>query len=159
MQTIDQPSYLFEVSWEVCNKVGGIHTVVSTKALNMVKEYGANHILIGPDVWRNTEVKNPEFNEEPRLFRAWKAKAESIGLRVKVGRWNIKGNPIVILVDFSTFMSQRNEIFTKFWEEFKLDSLSGQWDYIESALFGYASAKVIESFVRFHATSETRAVA
>ena len=24
------PDYLFEVSWEVCNKVGGIHTVVST---------------------------------------------------------------------------------------------------------------------------------
>ena len=22
------PDYLFEVSWEVCNKVGGIHTVV-----------------------------------------------------------------------------------------------------------------------------------
>ncbi len=159
MENENQPSYLFEVSWEVCNKVGGIHTVVSTKALNMVKEYGANHILIGPDVWRNTEVPNPEFTEVPRLFRAWKAKAESIGLRVKVGRWNIKGNPIVILVDFSTFMSQRNEIFANFWEEFKLDSLSGQWDYIESALFGYASAKVIESFVRFHATSETRAVA
>ena len=159
MESIDQPSYLFEVSWEVCNKVGGIHTVVSTKALNMAKEYGENHILIGPDVWRNTDYPNPEFKEEPRLFRSWKAKAESLGFRVKVGRWNIKGNPIVILVDYTTFMSQRNEIFTKFWEEFQLDSLSGQWDYIESALFGYASAKVIESFVRFHGAHNTKAIA
>ena len=27
---------LFEVSWEVCNKVGGIHTVLSTKAKSLV---------------------------------------------------------------------------------------------------------------------------
>ncbi len=27
------PDYLFEVSWEVCNKVGGIYTVIATKSL------------------------------------------------------------------------------------------------------------------------------
>jgi Glycogen synthase. len=51
----NRPDYLFEVSWEVCNKVGGIHTVIATKALNMNKEYGKNHILIGPDVWMDTD--------------------------------------------------------------------------------------------------------
>ena len=45
---LKNPAYLFEVSWEVCNKVGGIHTVISTKALNMEKEYSSSHILIGP---------------------------------------------------------------------------------------------------------------
>ncbi|MDR3184356.1 MAG: glycosyl transferase, partial [Prevotellaceae bacterium] len=53
-----QPDFLFETSWEVCNKVGGIHTVLATKALNMEKELKNNHILIGPDVWRDTE-RNP----------------------------------------------------------------------------------------------------
>ena len=48
---LKNPAYLFEVSWEVCNKVGGIHTVISTKALNMEKEYSSSHILIGPDVY------------------------------------------------------------------------------------------------------------
>ena len=26
------PDYIFESSWEVCNKVGGIYTVLSTRA-------------------------------------------------------------------------------------------------------------------------------
>ena len=155
---LKKPAYLFEVSWEVCNKVGGIHTVISTKALNMVKEYKDSHILIGPDVWRYTE-QNPEFIDEPRLFRSWRQHAAQEGLRIKVGRWNVAGQPIVILVDFSTFITQKDKIFASFWEKYKLDSLSGQWDYIEPALFGYASGKVIESFVRFHSALRQQVVA
>ena len=94
---LKNPAYLFEVSWEVCNKVGGIHTVISTKALNMEKEYSSSHILIGPDVWRYTE-QNPEFIDDPRLFRSWRQRAAQEGLRIKVGRWNVAGKPIVILI-------------------------------------------------------------
>ena len=155
---LKKPAYLFEVSWEVCNKVGGIHTVVSTKALNMVKEYGDSHILVGPDVWRYT-VQNPEFIDDSKLFRSWRQKANQEGLRIKVGRWNVMGKPIVVLVDFSTFITQKDEIFASFWEKYKLDSLSGQWDYIEPALFGYASGKVIESFVRFYTSLGQQVVA
>ena len=50
-EQINRPDYLFEVSWEVCNKVGGIHTVVASKALSLKEKYGKRHILIGPDVW------------------------------------------------------------------------------------------------------------
>ena len=74
------PDYLFEVSWEVCNKVGGIHTVIATKALNLSKDY-KNHILIGPDVWRET-AQNPEFTEDNQLLRAWKVKASQEGEQV-----------------------------------------------------------------------------
>ena len=137
---LKNPAYLFEVSWEVCNKVGGIHTVISTKALNVEKEYSSSHILIGPDVWRYTE-QNPEFIDDPRLFRSWRQRAAQEGLRIKVGRWNVAGKPIVILVDFSTFITQKDEIFASFWEKYKLDSISGQWDYIEPALFGYAELR------------------
>ncbi len=153
-----KPAYIFEVSWEVCNKVGGIHTVVSTKALNMLKEYSNSHILIGPDVWRQTE-NNPEFIDDQRLFRSWRHKAAQEGLRVKIGRWNVAGNPIVILVDFSTFISSKDDIFTTFWKKYGLDSISGQWDYIEPALFGYAAGKVIESFVSFNSSLRQRIIA
>lgn len=155
---LKNPTYLFEVSWEVCNKVGGIHTVISTKALNMVKEYSNSHILIGPDVWRYTE-QNPEFIDDQRLFRSWRQRAVQEGLRIKVGRWNVAGQPIVILVDFSTFITQKDKIFASFWEKYKLDSISGQWDYIEPALFGYAAGKVIESFVRFNSSLRQRIIA
>jgi glycogen phosphorylase/synthase len=140
---------IFETSWEVCNKVGGIHTVLSTKALNIINELKDNYVLIGPDVWRE-DVKNPEFMPDETLFAEWKAKATLEGLRVKTGRWNIAGRPIVILIDFTPYFGQQNEIFAGFWETYKLDSISGQWDYVEPALFGYAAGKLIESFTSFY---------
>jgi glycogen phosphorylase/synthase len=152
------PDYLFEVSWEVCNKVGGIHTVISTKAITLSHKLSNNYILIGPDVWRE-EGKNPEFEEDKKLFKAWRDKAFDEGLRVRIGRWKIAGEPIAIIVDFSPFFNQKDKIFSDFWEHYKLDSLSGQWDYIEPSLFGYAAAKVIESFVRFHLTIRDKTVA
>ena len=148
---LSKPDYIFETSWEVCNKVGGIHTVISTKALTLVEEYKSNFILIGPDVWRDTS-DNPEFIEDPQLFKSWKNKAGEEGLHIRVGRWNISGTPIAVIVDFQSFTPQKDAIFAKFWETFKLDSLSGQWDYMEPALFGYAAGKVIESFVRYNLT-------
>jgi len=140
---------VFETSWEVCNKVGGIHTVISTKALNVVNELGDNYILIGPDTWRE-EVTNPEFIPDDSLFAEWKILASNDGLRVRTGRWNIAGKPIVFLIDFTPYFGQQNEIFAKFWEVYKLDSITGQWDYVEPALFGYAAGKVIESFTSFY---------
>jgi len=158
IEKVNRPDYLFEVSWEVCNKVGGIHTVVATKALNLSSGYGKNHIMVGPDVWMD-ESQNPEFAEDPILFRTWKKQAASEGLRVSVGRWNVPGNPVAILVDFTSFVPKKDEIFSWMWKTFGVDSLSGQWDYVESALFGYASGRVIESFVNFNFQPHHKVVA
>ncbi|MBL7113463.1 MAG: alpha-glucan family phosphorylase, partial [Bacteroidales bacterium] len=152
------PDYLFEVSWEVCNKVGGIHTVISTKAKSIREDIGDGHILIGPDVWRDSE-ENPEFREDPNLFADWKQKALQEGLRVKIGRWNISSTPIAIILDFTTFMSRKDEILSELWESYKLDSMAGQWDYIEPALFGYAAGNLIQSFIRHNLNPRSKIVA
>ncbi len=153
-----KPDYIFETSWEIGNKVGGIHTVISTKALTLKETYGDKLILVGPDLWRD-RGKNPEFIEEPGLFDNWKAIAEKEGLKVKTGRWNIPGTPIVILVDFTPFIALKNDIFSEFWELYKLDSLSGQWDYIEPAVFGYVAGRLIESFCNFYLSFKDVALA
>jgi glycogen phosphorylase/synthase len=157
-ESLLKPDYLFETSWEVCNKVGGIHTVISTKALTLVNELKDNYILIGPDVWRDATT-NPEFVEDANLFKSWRDRAAEEGLHIKIGNWNIAGRPIVIIVDFKTFISQKDDIFKTFWERFKLDSLSGQWDYVEPALFGWAAAKVIESFTKYNLSFRHKIVA
>lgn len=141
-------SFLFEVSWEVCNKVGGIHTVISTKALSMRKDFNDSHILIGPDIWK--DKINPEFEEDQELYKSWKNRAKQEGLSVRVGRWNISGKPIVILIDFSPFFTKKDEILKDFWEKFQLDSLTGHWDYIEPFIFGYTAGRVIESFSKYN---------
>ena len=152
------PDYLFEVSWEVCNKVGGIHTVLATKALYLKEQLKKHHIHIGPDVWRHTAT-NPEFTEDPILFGAWKRAAAEQGIIVRIGRWNVPGKPIAILVDFTHFITRKDEILGKLWEKFGVDSLNGNWDYIESALFGYAAGKVIESFVKYNVQPNRKVVA
>jgi len=152
-----RPDYIFEVSWEVCNKVGGIHTVISTKALSVVKKMKDQYITIGPDVWRESQ-EHPEFQEDPSLFPDWKESAAKEGLRVRIGRWKIQGNPIAVVLDFTPFIQKKDEIFKELWESYKLDSLSGQWDYIEPALFGYAAGKAIESFTRFYDLEERKVV-
>ena len=140
-----QPDYLFEVSWEVCNKMGGIYTVIATKALYLQSRLGRHHIFIGPDVWMH-RADNPDFLEDPMLYRSWKAQALQEGLRFRVGRWNIPGKPLAILVDYKQFLPQADDFLGELWEDFGVDSLSGNWDYKESALFGIIAGKVIESF-------------
>lgn len=152
------PDCLFEVSWEVCNKIGGIHTVLSTKSALVEGELKKNYITVGPDVWMDTE-QNPEFTEDKSLFRPWKQKLSQEGLNVRIGRWNIPGNPVAFLVDFTPYISRKDEILTSMWKKFGVDSLTGNWDYIEAALFGYASGMVIESFVKFNLSPHNKVVA
>lgn len=149
---------LFEVSWEVCNKVGGVHSVLATKAPLMVQDFQNQFISIGPDVYRETE-KHPEFTEDSKLFSSWRKQAAREGLRVRVGYWNIPSRPVVIIVDFTPFISQKNDILGFFWDKYQVDSISGGWDYVEPVLFGYAAGKVIESFSRYHFTLNTTIIA
>ena len=148
-KTILQPDYLFEVSWEVCNKVGGIYTVIATKALHLKAQLGRHHIFVGPDVWMHRSG-NPDFLEDPMLYRSWKAQALGEGLRFRIGRWNIPGKPLAILVDYKHYLPEADDILTDFWKDFGVDSISGNWDYKESAVFGYAAGKVIESFWNYN---------
>lgn len=150
--------FLFETSWEVCNKVGGIHTVLSTKANSLIKELNDNYILIGPDVCRNVEG-NAEFIDDTSLYKGFKLYTAGKGLHIKIGRWNIEGKPVVFLVDFSNLFQQKNTIFSHYWEKYKLNSLSGQWDYIEPMLFGYAAARVIECYYEYYISSAHNVVA
>ncbi|MBF1587790.1 MAG: glycosyl transferase, partial [Prevotella sp.] len=140
------PDYIFESSWEVCHMVGGIYTVLSTRAKTMQKLFADRVFFIGPDF--GDEVDNPLFTADEKLFSDWRAKAQQEGLHVRVGRWNVPGEPIALLVDFRPFYAQKNEIYGQMWADFQVDSLHGYGDYDEASMFSYAAAKVVESFYR-----------
>ena len=80
------PDYIFEASWEVCNKVGGIYTVLSTRAKTLQEAFKDKVFFIGPDFWAGKE--NPLFSENENLCAAWREHAlKKDGLKVRVGRW------------------------------------------------------------------------
>lgn len=153
-----QPNYVFETSWEICNMIGGIYTVLATKAPLMKQKFGDQYITVGPDVWKETR-KNPSFTEDKTLFAEWREAASADGLFMRIGRWNIESSPIAILVDFTTLFPEKDKIFAKLWERYQLDSISGQWDYVEPAMFGYATGKIIESFYNFYLNYSDKVVA
>ena len=157
-KSVLQPDYLFEVSWEVCNKVGGIYTVIATKALHLQSQLGRRHIFIGPDVWMHRSG-NPDFLEDPMLYRSWRAQAAAEGLRFRVGRWNIPGKPVAILVDYKQFLPKADDILGALWRDYGVDSISGNWDYKESAVFGVIAGRVIESFWNYNLGGGEKAVA
>jgi glycosyltransferase involved in cell wall biosynthesis len=142
------PDYIFESSWEVCNKVGGIYTVLSTRAKTLQDKIKDRILFIGPDCWH--EKTCPYFTEDDTLLSDWREAAQENGLFFKVGRWNIPGEPIAILVDFEPYFERKDEIYGKLWEKFQVDSLHAYGDYDEASMFSYASALVVESFYQFY---------
>ncbi|MDR2843248.1 MAG: glycogen/starch synthase [Candidatus Symbiothrix sp.] len=142
------PDHIFESSWEVCNKVGGIYTVLSTKAHTLQEHFPDKLVCIGPDLWK--ETTNPDFIESKTLLKAWRQQAfDQENLSVRVGRWNIPGKPIAVLVDFQSFFQSKDRIYFQMWEKYGINSSVGYGDYDEACLFAYAAAKTIESLYHY----------
>ena len=139
-----QADYLFEVSWEVCNKVGGIYTVVKSKAAEIMEYYKENYFAIGPFF---PEKVAGEFQEKvpPDSLSKVFEKLRKESIKCHYGSWLIKGEPNTILVDFSGFTFKKNEIKTSLWQNFKIDSLNTQYfDFDEPVIWSYAVGKLLE---------------
>ena len=148
------PDYIFESSWEVCNKVGGIYTVLSSRAKTLQDRMQDRIIFIGPDFWKEKEC--PYFKEDKALLAEWQWQVRDgnreqgqAPLNVRVGRWTIPGQPIAILVDFMPFFEKKNEIYGWLWEHYQVDSLHAYGDYDEASMFSYAAALVVESMYHY----------
>ena len=150
------PDYIFESSWEVCNKVGGIYTVLSTRANTLQAEMKDRIVFIGPDVWR--ENKSPYFIEDKTLLDDWRKQAAEEGLKVRIGRWDIPGNPISVLVDFLPYFEKKNEIYGWLWEQYQVDSLHAYGDYDEASMFSYAAGLVVESYYNFYLSDKDKVI-
>ncbi len=138
MDFSNAPVTLFEVSWEVCNKVGGIYSVVSSKALQAVETFGEDYFLLGPSLQQNAEFEETDEHIWDSLRLALSTK----DLKCRLGRWNIPGRPKTILVDFSKRYGS-NQLLYEIWKNYGVDSLSGGWDYIEPVMFATACGEVI----------------
>ncbi|MBI4453890.1 glycogen/starch synthase, partial [Candidatus Woesearchaeota archaeon] len=134
---------VFEVSWEVCNKVGGIYTVVKSKASKMVEAYGNNYFMIGPYF---SSKALADFHEEmPIEFcKAPFEELKKVGIICHFGKWLSEGNPYVILIDFVNYEHKVNDIKRELWEWYKVDSLRAHHDYEEPVIWAYTVGMLIE---------------
>lgn len=150
---------LFETSWEVCNKVGGIYAVLSTKAKTLQKRYKDNLIFIGPDLW-TSDNPSPSFIEGKTPLAQWQRQSHlPSGVKVRVGRWDVPGKPLAVLVTYGALYPYKNELYAEMWNRYGVDSLHAYGDYDESCMFAYASALVIESIIKWKDNPDLKVVA
>lgn len=150
---------LFETSWEVCNKIGGIYTVLSSKAKTLKEQYGDKVIFIGPDVW-SEENPSPYFIESRTLLRRILDKTMlPEGLDVRAGRWDIPGKPLAILVKFNGLYATKDEEYARMWDLYQVDSLHAYGDYDEGCAFARAAAILIEAFVKASKVDPSKVIA
>lgn len=154
-----KPDYLFEVSWEVCNKVGGIYAVLSTKAATLQNQLDQGLVFIGPDLWEEQESPFFDANNASSALKQWAKTAEKEGLRVRVGTWKVPGDPQVVLVDFRPFFDVKDAYYGQMWEWFRVNSLVAYGDYDEGCAFALASALVIENLYKHFCPQRSQVVA
>lgn len=137
-----QSDYLFETSWEVCNKVGGIYTVVKSKA-SLMKENCKNYFLIGPYF----EHSRDEFEETeaPEYIKKAFSYMDKIGIKCYYGKWTIESEPNAILIDGNVLMKNKDNIKKDLWEKFGIDSLNAGWDFEEPMVWSYAIGILLEN--------------
>lgn len=133
---------LFEASWEVCNKVGGIYTVITSKA-EVAASYYKDYYFIGPYFPENIEG---EFKEEkpPKKIQEIFDEMKNEGVDCYFGSWLVRGEPKVILIDFKSQWHKLDKIKTEFWESFKLDSMNAPHDYDEPLVWSYLMGAFLE---------------
>ena len=148
-----QPDYIFETSWEVCNRVGGIYAVLSTRAASMQAEHPDKVFFFGPDFGDHSDIY---FKEDKQLLKNWRLKIADLNLPVRIGRWKVPGEPIAILLKFDALWPKKNEIYAWAWNNFQVQSHAAYGDYDESCLFGYAAGMVMESLYRHLNTPKNR---
>ena len=160
MKRITKPTdYVFQASWEVCNKVGGIYTVLSTQAKALEGIYKDNLIYIGPDVHAHASGKgaknaNPLFTPDSTLLSALARQLKKQGIPTRFGRWNVPGSPIVALVDYECIREEKNKIFGEMWEDFGVDSLNAYGDYDDASLFAWQAGRMAVAAYRYFCKQE-----
>jgi glycogen(starch) synthase len=126
-----QTDILFEVAFEVCNKVGGIYAVLKSKASRMIEHYKDNYFAIGPYFKERAVLETMKLNP-PDFMKDVFSELERGGIKCYYGKWLIPSKPNVILIDYSELMEKAKEIKERLWEDYNVDS----WDA------GYAFRKI-----------------
>lgn len=141
-----EADYFFEVAWEVCNKVGGIYTVIRSKVGPMLEYYGKNYFAVGPFFPKKTLGEFEEQVPPPELKNVF-GRLEKEGIKCYFGRWLVNGDPNVVLIDFTGFAYKDNDIKKEFWDNFQVDSLGTEYhDFDEPVVWAYTVGRFIEEF-------------
>ena len=138
---------LFEIAWEVCNQVGGIYTVLRSKASVTAEDWGDRYCLIGPYVHEKAAVEFEELELGPVLGKTIE-ELRGAGMKLHYGRWLVTGNPRVVLIDVGASFSKLDEFRHAFWEDCQINFPDSDSETNECVSFGYLLVQFFETLTR-----------
>ena len=136
--------FISEVSWEVANKVGGIYTVLSSRAGEMMHRHGAEQVLfVGPRLRPVEEMV--DFRAETFCITL-PSHISLLGVELPItqGYWLTPGGEAqTILVDYKPLATVRDQLYYLMWQHYGIQSDLGYGDYDDSCLFAVAAAATL----------------
>jgi glycogen(starch) synthase len=136
-----------EVGYEVANKVGGIYTVLASKAENMCRS-AKDYYVIGPFYEKNATVEFEESQPDEGMKKVFDSLKKSQGIICRYGHWLVDGKPKCILIDPGSFRERVNDVKKELWDRFKVDSLNADWWYDEPLPWSRSAGIVVEELYR-----------
>lgn len=92
-------AFLVEVAWEVCNQVGGIYTVIRSKAPAMMNKWGGRYCMIGPFLHKNILAELEPLDDFNDVYGIAASNLRKKGYQVHYAEWLITGKPRVVLLN------------------------------------------------------------
>ncbi|KPI36387.1 Glycogen [starch] synthase [Cyphellophora attinorum] len=146
---------LFEIATEVANRVGGIYSVLKSKAPVSTAEYGDRYVLIGPLNKASAAVEVEQIEPPQGHLRDTIAAMQERGIEIMYGRWLIEGAPRVLLINTGTGYRWLDEWKGDLWTQAGIPSPASDHETNEAIVFGYLVAWFLGEFV---SREQTRAV-
>ena len=142
LEQMKRTGLLFEVGWEVCWQLGGIYTVLRTKAKAMMERWGERYCLVGP---YNPTTAATEFDETrpDGVWRDLMDRAQRRGVIAHHGRWLVPGRPRTILVDHRARFGRLHEDKYLLWADHGISTPPDDGEVNEVISFGFAAAELI----------------
>ncbi|MBK6263806.1 glycosyltransferase [Marivirga sp. S37H4] len=132
-----QNHILTEIAWEVCNQVGGIYTVIRSKAPVMVKKWDENYFLMGPYVQKEASTDFEESDLDHPVMNEALAICRDKGLDIKSGHWLVSGRPQTLLFNHKAVMHELGNVKYYYWQNHSIDFKNHDPLMDEVLAFGY----------------------
>ncbi len=138
---------LLEVAWEACNQVGGIYTVLRSKAPTMVRRWGQRYCLVGPYNDKTAPVEfeplplNGVFGRAVKLLREW-------GVQAEYGRWLVTGRPHLILLHLPSVQDRLNDVKYRLWADHQIPTPTNDALVNDVVAFGEATRQLMHALAK-----------
>ncbi|WP_109831670.1 glycosyltransferase [Reichenbachiella versicolor] len=140
---------LAEVAWEVCNQVGGIYTVIRSKVPEMVRRWGDDYVLLGPNINPNVVSDfEPKSNVENSISQVAREMREELGWDVQYGRWLVSGRPQTVLFNPYSVFPLLGDIKYFYWQNHFIDFKNHDPLMDQVLAFGYMVKEFISRYAR-----------